>query len=79
MTSEKEADNSKISYQREFITKNSNVSKSVHKILNCMFILKLMLKDKSSMPAKNMELDLSIQDTVNCMFYTILYLLIFQE
>jgi len=43
MTSEKDIDNSKVSYQREFITKSSYVSNVciADKILNCMFIFKL--------------------------------------
>jgi len=81
MTSEKEADNSKVGCQGEFITKNSNVSKKciVGKILNCTFILKFMLKDHSNMPVKKMKLDSSIQDTIDCMFYIVLYLLILQK
>lgn len=81
MTSEKEADNSKVTYQREFITKNSNVSNTciVDKILNRTFILKLIFKDNSNMPVKKMKMDSSIQDTTDCMFYIILYLLILQK
>jgi len=81
MTSEKDVDNSKVSYQREFITKNSNVSNKciADKILNCMFILKFMLKDNSNMPVKKMKLDSAVQDTIDCMFYTNIYLLILQK
>jgi len=81
MTSEKDVDNSKVSYQREFITKNSNVSIKciANKILNCMFILKFMLKDNSNMPVKKMKLDSANQDTSDCMFYTNIYLLISQK
>lgn len=78
MTSEKDVDNSKVSYQREFITKSSNVSNEYisDEILNCMFIFKLMLKDNSNMPVKKMKLDSSLQNTIDCMSYTNLYLLI---
>jgi len=70
MTSEKDVDNSKVSYQREFITKTSKVSINciADKILNCMFILKCMLKDNSNMPVKKMKLDSAIQDTINRKF-----------
>jgi len=81
MTSEKDVDNSKVSCQREFITNSYNVSNEciADKILNCMFIFKLMLKDTSNMPVKKMKLDSSHQDTIDRMFYTYLYLIISQN